>query len=62
MIKPINPNKHIQNYEDGGRKRKLRHVSKIASFKRGPDAINPFCKDLFNVKQQVGPTPKKAED
>lgn len=50
MIKPVNPNKHIQNYEDGGRRRKLRHVSKIDCFKRGKDAINPFCKDLFGVK------------
>ena len=60
MIKIVNPNKHIQNYEDGGRRRKLRHVSKIDCFKRGKDAINPFCKDLFGVKQ-LAPTPQKDE-
>ena len=50
MIKIVNPNKHVQNGEDGGRKRKLRHVSKIDCFKRGSDAIKPFCKDLFGSK------------
>ena len=62
MIKIVNPNKHVQNYEDGGRRRKLRHVSKIECFKRGKDAINPFCKDLFGVKQTIDPTPQKDAD
>ena len=51
MIKIVNPNKHVQNDQDGGRKRKLRHVSKIESFKRGKDAFKNCCKDLFNTKQ-----------
>ena len=63
MIQIVNPNKHVQNYEDGGRRRKLRHVSKIETFKRGKDAIKSFCKDLFSVKQMTEstPTPLKEE-
>lgn len=51
MIKIVNPHKHVQNAEDGGRRRKLRHVSKIDSFKRGKDAFKSCSKDLFSVKQ-----------
>ena len=50
MIKIVNPNKHVSNAEDGGRRRKLRHISKIECFKRGRDAIQNCCKDLFSVK------------
>lgn len=50
MIKIVNPNKFVSNDQDGGRRRKLRHVSKIESFVRGKDAIKGFCKDLFSVK------------
>ena len=48
----MNPNKHIHNNQDGGRRRKLRHVSKIDNFVRGKDAIKSYCKDLFNVKNR----------
>ena len=50
MIKIVNPNKHVSNAEDGGRTRKLRHISKIECFKRGRNAIQNCCKDLFSVK------------
>ena len=60
MIQIVNPNKHVQNYEDGGRRRKLRHVSKIETFKRGKDAIKSFCKDLFSVKQMPSQPPAEA--
>ena len=62
MIKIVNPNKHVHNEQDGGRKRKLRHVSKIESFRRGKDAIKSFCKDLFSVKQNAEPSPEKEAD
>ena len=39
MREIVNPNKFVHNTVDGGRRRKLRHVSKIDSFKRGKDAI-----------------------
>lgn len=51
MYKIVNTNKHISNGNDGGRTRKMRHISKIQTFKRGHDAIKPFCKDLFAVKK-----------
>ena len=51
MIKIVNPNKHQQNQEDGGRTRKLRHVSRTEHFKNGRDMILSLSKDLFNVKQ-----------
>ena len=53
MIPIVNTNKHISNTVDGGRRRKLRHISKISTFKRGHDAIKPFCRDLFGVKKTM---------
>ena len=50
MIKVVSTNKHEQNGVDGGRTHKKRHISKIKTFKRDSEAIQPFCKDLFNVK------------
>lgn len=68
MIKPVNPNEHIFNDNDGGRTRKLRHVSKIDCFKRGHEAVLKCRKDLFNVKarnpaidvQVLDPTPSST--
>ena len=50
IIRPVNPNKHVPNMEDGGRTRKFRKFSKIDCFKRGPDAIKNCRKNLFNVQ------------
>lgn len=49
--KIVNKNKHVFNGNDGGRTRKMRHISKIDTFIRGHEAIKPFCKDLFDVKK-----------
>mmetsp|Transcript_44487 Transcript_44487/g.59022 ORF Transcript_44487/g.59022 Transcript_44487/m.59022 type:complete len:155 (+) Transcript_44487:164-628(+) len=61
MIKIVNTNKHVHNGVDGGRTRKLRHISKIQTFKRGHDAIKPFCKDLFDVKKVKDATPEQCD-
>ena len=61
MIRIVNTNKHVFNEQDGGRRRKFRHVSKIQTFKRGHDAIKPFCKDLFDVKKDKGETSEHSE-
>lgn len=60
MIPIVNPNKHIQNYEDGGRRRKNRHISKMDQFKNGKKAFIHCCKDLFGVKQQQPPADELA--
>ena len=39
MIQVVNTNKHEHNGVDGGRIRKMRHISKIKTFKRGSEAI-----------------------
>ena len=51
----VNPNKHVSNQEDGGRKRKLRHVSKIENLRnRGKEAIKECCTDLFGAGKSEG--------
>ena len=50
LIQPVNTHKHVFNNQDGGRTRKQRHVSIIARMSGGTDALNGFCKDLFNVR------------
>ena len=45
---PKNTNKFIPNGEDGGRKRKMRHVSRIGDNQK--KKMKDFCRDLFNVK------------
>ena len=53
MIPVVNPNKHVQNDEDGGRKRKVRHVSKIEHLRqKGKDAIKECCANLFGAGLQ----------
>ena len=50
MLKIVNTNKHEYNGTDGGRTHKMRHISRIKTFKRGSEAVKPLCKDLFNAK------------
>lgn len=55
LIPVVNPNKHVSNQEDGGRKRKLRHVSKIEHLhQRGKEAIKECCTDLFGAGKSEG--------
>ena len=55
FIPVVNPNKHVSNQEDGGRKRKLRHVSKIENLRpRGKEAINECRTDLFGAGRSEG--------
>jgi len=54
LIPVVNPNKHVSNGEDGGRKRKLRHVSKIEHLKlRGKDHLKECCTNLFGTGDET---------